>query len=161
MSQALIRARYVTLAVAVGLLGLLVWDGKRVGYEQSIKSFFADDDPAMARIAAPRPHSATTTSSSSLMTIRELFTPAGMDRVAALAKAVAPGRIDGVARVESLDAMPVFWKIDDVLIGLDKLPAFARTAAVRAMKENVGKLAGSTNPLTIGAAVRGAGRGGH
>ena len=44
----LLRARYVSFAVAaVVLLVLLVLFGKRVSYEQSIKSFFADDDPVM------------------------------------------------------------------------------------------------------------------
>ena len=154
--QALIRARFATLAVAVGLLGLLVWDGKRVGYEQSIKSFFADDDPAMALY---RRASAAFGDDNFVFLAYddpELITPAGMDRVAELARSVAPGRIDGVARVESLDAMPVLWTLDDLLIRLDSLPSFAKGALLRTIKENLGKLAGATNPLTIGAAVRGA-----
>ncbi len=156
MSQGVIRVRYVTLAIAVGLLGLLLWDGKRVGYEQSIKSFFADDDPAMALY---RRASAAFGDDNFVFLAYDdpaLFTAAGMDRVAALAKAVSPAQNGGVARVESLDAMPVLWKIDDILIGLDQLPSFARTTALRAVKDNVGKVAGSANPLTIGAVVRGA-----
>jgi predicted RND superfamily exporter protein len=152
----LIHARYFTLAAAVALLALLVWDGKRVGYEQSIKSFFADDDPAMALY---RQASAAFGDDNFVFVSyddNELFTPAGMDRVAELAKAVAPGQIHGVARVESLDAMPLLWKLDDLLIQLDRLPSFAKGALLRTIKENVGKLAGASNPLTIGAAVRGA-----
>ncbi len=53
----------------------------------------------------------------------ELLTPAGMDRVAELAEAVGPDQVDGVQRVESLDAMPLLWAIDDALLALDRLPA--------------------------------------
>src|ERR1700761_5634560 len=101
VSQALIRIRYLTLALAVGGLGLLVWDGKRVGYEQSIKSFFADDDPAMALY---RRASAAFGDDNFVFVAYDdpqLFTAAGMDRVAELAKSVAPAEIAGVARVES------------------------------------------------------------
>ena len=156
MYQALIRARFVTLAAAVGLLVLLVWDGKRVGYEQSIKSFFADDDPAMALY---RRASAAFGDDNFVFVgydDPQLFSPGGMDRVAELAKSVAPGQLDGVSRVESLDAMPVLWTLDDLLVRLDGLPAFAKGPLLRTIKENLGKLAGATNPLTIGAAVRGA-----
>jgi uncharacterized protein len=146
----------VTLALALGLLGLLVWSDRRVGYEQSIKSFFADEDPEMALY---RRASAAFGDDNFVFVAYDdpnLFTPDGMDRVAELAKAVAPGRIEGVMRVESLDAMPVLWKLDDLLVQLDKLPTFAKGPLLRTIKDNLGKLAGATNPLTIGAAVRGA-----
>jgi hypothetical protein len=44
----LLQARYAALVGAVTLLVLLMAFGGRVSYEQSIKSFFADDDPVMA-----------------------------------------------------------------------------------------------------------------
>ena len=44
----LLRSRYVTAAVTAVVLILLVLFGKTVSYEQSIGSFFADDDPYMA-----------------------------------------------------------------------------------------------------------------
>ena len=64
----------------------------------------------------------------------ELLTPAGIDRVAELAAAVAPERIEAVQRVESLDAMPLFWAVDDALLALDRLPALARNLALGAAK---------------------------
>ena len=48
MIRALLAARYVTFTAVVLLLVALAWFGKRVGYEQSINSFFAEDDPYMA-----------------------------------------------------------------------------------------------------------------
>ena len=153
MIAALIRARGITFAAAIALLVILVAQGKRVSYEQSIKSFFADDDPAMALY---RRASAAFGDDNFVFLAYDdpdLLTPAGIDRVATLAKAVAPARIDGVARVESLDAMPLLWTLDDALIALDKLP-FGREAALRVVKENLGKLSGTSSPLTIGAAVR-------
>jgi len=154
VTNALIRARLATFTAAVVLLGLLIWQDKRVGYEQSIKSFFADDDPAMALY---RRASAAFGDDNFVFVAYDdaaVLTPGGMDRVAELAAAIAPGRIDGVARVESIDAMPVLWKIDDALIGLDRMPGPLRRFALQAIKDNIGKLGGSSNPLTIGAAVR-------
>ncbi len=60
-----------------------------------------------------------------------LLTPDGMDRVARLAEAVGPAQIGGVLRVESLDAMPLLWTIDDLLLVLERLPAFWRSRALR------------------------------
>ena len=48
MIALLLRARYVVRPLVAVLLVLLVLFGKRVSYEQSIGSFFADDDPDMA-----------------------------------------------------------------------------------------------------------------
>ena len=44
----LLRSRYLTAAATAALLMVLVFFGKQVSYEQSIGSFFADDDPYMA-----------------------------------------------------------------------------------------------------------------
>ena len=52
MIRALLAARYVTFTAVVLLLGVLAWSGKRVSYEQSINSFFAEDDPYMAGLPA-------------------------------------------------------------------------------------------------------------
>ena len=44
----LLRFRYLTAALTTALLIVLVFFGKKVSYEQSIGSFFADDDPYLA-----------------------------------------------------------------------------------------------------------------
>ena len=79
-----------------------------------------------------------------------------MDRVAELAAAVGPEQITGVERVESLDAMPLLWGIDDALLALDRLPPFARNLALKAAKQSIKNLDLKTNAMTVGGAVRAA-----
>ncbi len=119
--RALLAARHVTFAIVVILLVALVWGGKRVSYEQSINSFFAEDDPAM-RVYQ---QAARTFGDDNFVFVvyddTALLTPDGLNRVSELAAAVAPDRIPGVQRVESLDAMPLLWAIDDALLAMDRL----------------------------------------
>src|SRR5262249_7594805 len=140
---------------AVLLAALAVW-GHRVGYEQSINSFFAEDDPYM-RVYQ---QAAKTFGDDNFVFLvyddPELLSPAGIDRVAELAAAVAPGRIAGVQRVESLDAMPLIWAVDDALLALDKLPAMARNLALAAARRSVANLDLKTNSMTVGGALRAA-----
>lgn len=153
----LLSVRHATLALVVLLLAYLATFGDRVSYEQSIQSFFADDDPA---ILAYQAASATFGDDNFVFLAYDdpdLLTPAGMDRVAELAAAVGPDRIDGVMRVESLDAMPLLWKIDDLLILMEKMPGFARNAALRVARESVktlDKKGGAGEAFSVGAAVR-------
>ena len=111
--------------VVVLLVALALW-GRRVSYEQSINSFFAEDDPAM-RVYQK---AARTFGDDNFVFVvyddTALVTPGGLDRVSELAAAVAPDRIPGVQHVESLDAMPLLWAIDDTLLALNRLPSFAR-----------------------------------
>ena len=72
------------------LLVLLAWTGKRVSYEQSINSFFADDDPDMA---VYQQAAATFGDDNFVFVVYDdpaLLTPAGMDRVAELADGLGP-----------------------------------------------------------------------
>jgi predicted RND superfamily exporter protein len=154
VSHFLIRIRFLSVAASLVLLVALVLSGKRVTYEQSIRSFFADDDPVMALYQRASKAFGDDNFVFVAYDDKDILTPAGIDRVAELAAVLAPGRIPGVERVESLDAMPLLWRLDDLLIQLDKLPAFARGPLLRTIKENLGKLAGASNPLTIGAAIR-------
>jgi len=152
----LLRSRFVTAAVTAVVLILLVLFGKKVSYEQSIGSFFADDDPSMAvyqRVA----HAFGDDNFVFLVyDDPELVSPGGLDRVAELAAAVKPERIPGVLRVESLDAMPLVWALDDALIELDRLPALARKVALNAAKSMIKNVDLKTNALTVSGAVRAA-----
>jgi predicted RND superfamily exporter protein len=154
--QALLKARHVSFGVTAVALVLLAIFGKRVGYEQSIKSFFADDDPNMARYQA----AAKVFGDDNFVFIAyddpALLTPEGMDRVAELVAAVGPAQINGVKRVESLDAMPLLWDIDDLLLRLDRLPAFARNLALAAARKSLKSLDPKNNAMTVGSAVRAA-----
>ena len=130
MIRVLLQARYVSFAAVAVLLGLLIAFGRRVGYEQSIQSFFAEDDPAMVAYQA----AAKAFGDDNFVFVAyddpRLLTPDGMDRVSRLARAVGPEKIGGVLRVESLDAMPLLWVIDDLLLALERMPAFLRTRAL-------------------------------
>jgi len=153
----LLRYRRVTIAAVALLLVALVAAGKRVSYEQSIKSFFADDDPA---IVDYRRASAAFGDDNFVFVAYDdpaLLTPGGMDRVAELAREVGPAHLAGVDRVESIDAMPLLWKIDDGLIEMDRLPALFRSGAKKAMERAIGnmKLSGAS-ALSVGGAVRSA-----
>ena len=64
-------------------------------------------------------------------------------------------------RVESLDAMPLLWAIDDVLIALDRLPGL-RSGTRRWPRPSraVKNVDLKTNAMTVSGAVRAAGRSG-
>jgi predicted RND superfamily exporter protein len=152
----LLQARHAAFAAVVVLLVVLLLFGKRVSYEQSIKSFFAEDDPVMATYQK----AARTFGDDNFVFIAyddpALFTAAGMDRVARLAAAVGPDQIPGVLRVESLDAMPLLWSIDETLIGLDILPAVARKFALDRARNLVRELDPKKTSMNVRGAVRAA-----
>jgi predicted RND superfamily exporter protein len=154
--RALLKARHVSFAATALALVLLALFGKPVSYEQSIKSFFAEDDPHMATYQK----AARTFGDDNFAFISyddpELLTPAGMDRVAELAAAVGPANISSVLRVESLDAMPLLWEIDRTLLNLDRMPPFVRNAALATAKKLVKNLDLKNNAMTVGGAVRAA-----
>jgi predicted RND superfamily exporter protein len=153
----LLRARYVSLAVVILTLVSLALYGRRVSYEQSIKSFFADDDPELAKYKLASDSFGDDNFVFVAYDDPALLTPRGMDRVTELSRELGPLNIEGVLRIESLDAMPVLWRIDDALIALERLPRFARDLAVNALMRGVKGADLSGSPLTIGAAVRAGG----
>ena len=153
MAHSLIRflcqARYVTFSTVVVLLVLLAWAGKRVTYDQSISSFFADDDPDMQIYQKA---AATFGDDNFAFVVYDdpaLLTPAGMDRVAELAAALGPDHVPGAERVESIDSMPQLWAIDDALLALDRLPEFARKFAKNAAKNTVKKIDLKSSSMTV------------
>ncbi len=152
--RSLLDARYVTFSAVAVLLLVLAVGGRRVGYEQSINSFFAEDDPSM-RVYQ---QAARTFGDDNFVFVvyddPDLLTPAGLDRVSELARDVAAGKIEGVQRVESLDAMPLFWAVDDALLALDRLPAMARNLAMSTAKRTIKNLDLKTNAMTVSGAVR-------
>jgi predicted RND superfamily exporter protein len=152
--RCLISARYVTFSLVVIALLALIFMGKRVSYEQSINSFFADDDPYMR---VYQEASRTFGDDNFVFLVYDdpaLLSPAGLDRVSELAASVTPSRIPGVARVESLDSMPLIWAVDDVLLALDRLPAIARRLALATAKRAIANVDMKTNAMTVAGAVR-------
>jgi uncharacterized protein len=152
----LLKARHVSFGSVVVLLVLLALFGKRVSYEQSIKSFFADDDPVMNTYQK----AAKSFGDDNFVFVSyddpALFSAGGMDRLAELAAAVGPDRVEGVLRVESLDAMPLLWVIDDILMTVARSPAIARGFVLNQAKKRVGGLDLKNNALTVAGAVRSA-----
>jgi len=154
--RALFAARYVTFTAAALLLVALAFMGKRVGYEQSIGSFFADDDPYMGVYQKAAAIFGDDNFAFLVYDDPELLTTAGMERVSELAAAVTPSKIGGVHRVESLDAMPLLWAIDDALLALDLLPAGLRNAALEVAKQAAKNVDLKSNALTVAGSVRAA-----
>ncbi len=152
----LLAARYVTFAAVAILLVLLACFGKRVSYDQSISSFFAEDDPNMLVYQ----RAARTFGDDNFVILvyddPDLLTPAGMDRVKDLATAVGPDRVPAVLKVESIDTMPVLWAIDDALLTLDRLPAVARKFALNAAKRSIKNIDMKSSSMTVAGAVRAA-----
>ena len=151
----LLRYRWAPFAVVVLILLGCVIAGKRVGYEQSIRSFFGDGDPDI--VAYSKASSAFGDDNFVFVAYDDpaLISKGGMDRVAELARLLGAKDLPGVARVESLDAMPLLWKVDDGLIEMDRLPGFLRDRARSAMRKAIGSMnLSGDSPLSVGGAIR-------
>lgn len=151
----LIKSRRVAVALTLVLLAGLLYAGKKVAYEQSIQSFFSDSDPDIVRYRRASDLFGNDNFIFVCYEDKDLLTPAGMDRVRELARRVGPKSIAGIRDVQSIDATPTFWRLDDGLLALEKLPKFLRDRAFDALKKQVGKT-GSTDSLSIGSAIRSA-----
>lgn len=119
MIDFLIRVRLVGLGLVLALMAVLLVLDRHVHYEQSIQSFFADDDPA---VVAYRDAARRFGNDQLVFLVYEdpdLISAGGMDRIADLAGRIGPDRIDGVVRVESLDAMPALWKVEENFLTLN------------------------------------------
>jgi predicted RND superfamily exporter protein len=156
VTRLLIAARYPAFLLTAIVLGLLVWADRRVQYEQSLTAFFPEGDP----IVVAYQKASDTFGSDNFVFVGyddpELLTPAGMDRLAELTAALGPARHPAVVSVESLDAAPQFWRLDDELVRIEGMPTFLRNGAVRVAKGLVQNADPAGAGLSIGAAVRGA-----
>ena len=142
MIRLLIRARFASLlAVAAALAGLIAF-GRHVQYEQSLTAFFPEGDPVV--IDYQRASALFGNDNFVFVGYDDagLITPAGLDRVAELAAALRP--IPAVVGVESLDAQPPFWTIDDGLVALEKTPRLLRDRLLGALRQNVAAVSGLT-----------------
>ncbi len=154
MFEFLFKIRNFSLLFVVLSLIVLGFYGAELKYDQSIQSFFADHDPD---IVSYRKASLSFGDDNFVFVgydDNKLLTPGGMDRVSELASQIKP--IPGVLRVESLDAMPLLWKVDDLLLGLERTPEFARRIAINTAKRSLKNFEGaSIGALSVGSAVRG------
>ncbi len=154
MIKGLIKARYATFAGIVVLAGYLVFFGERVGYEQSINSFFADNDPYMKVYQ----RAAATFGDDNFVFVvyddDDYLSPAGMERQAELVETVGPAKVAGVTRIEWLGGMPLAWAVDDALVALDRLPTIGRRLALEAAKRTVRTLDVQASGMTAAGAIR-------
>ncbi len=145
----LIRARYFTAALTAVLGLYFVWAGRHVAYEQSIKSFFASDDPAILKFE----QWARVFGYDNVLFVcyedPDQLTPAGLERVAKLAGRFAGGEADGVLEVRSLATMPPLWLLDDAIERLDQLPRLLQAPALSAAKKLAGAASGGDGGLTL------------
>ncbi len=154
--RVLLKSRTGTFGAIVVLLVVLLAYGKRVSYEQSIHSFFADDDPYMQVYQQAAKAFGDDNFVFLVYDDPELVSAKGMERVGVLAAAVAPAQVAGVERVESLDAMPLVWAVDDALLAIDRLPAAARRLALAAARRAISSVDLKTNAMTVAGAARSA-----
>ncbi len=152
MIRFLIGARFASLAAVALLLAALLATGQGVAYEQSIQSFFPEDDTAVRAYQEASRSFGNDQFVFVAYDDPDALTAAGMGRIAELAAALAPSKIDGVVRVESLDAMPVLWQLDDALLALGRLPEFLRGPALSRAKTML-KGGGAGVGPTLGGAV--------
>lgn len=164
MIALMLRARLLIFAGIVLALVLLLAFGKEVRYDQSIESFFAEDDPA---VVAYRDASGMFGNDQFVFISyhdEALLTPGGIGRVAELAGEIRSAGIEGVVSVQSLDEMPLFWKLDDSLLLLEKLPEKkrlfvpSRAEVIDLIKQGLsGEGSGQWATPTIAGAIRSAG----
>ncbi len=152
MIRTLLAARYVLFAAVLATLVGLILLGRHVRYEQSLESFFPSDDPAVLDYKK----ASALFGNDNLVFVSyddpELLTPEGLDRVSELAESLGPKAIPAVVDVQSLDRMPTFWTIDDLLITFVKLPRMMQVGFLNTAKQRMGGMA----PPTIAGAIRAA-----
>ena len=137
-SDRLISVRYLTAGLTI-LLGLLVLSaGRHAEYEQSIKSFFSEHDPAIVQFEKW----AGVFGYDNILFVcyddPNYLTPDGLNRLAALTRELKQSQIDGLTDVQSLATMPPLWSLDDAIERLEMVPALLRTPALNAAKRLAG-----------------------
>jgi predicted RND superfamily exporter protein len=148
----LIRARLLSLGAVLAALAALLILGRHVRYEQSLTSFFPDGDPTVIHYQK----ASALFGNDNFVFVGyddpDLLTPRGMARLAELAASLRPERIEAVTGVESLDAQPLFWMVDETLARVESMPAFLRERSLQALRTLV---SGGVS-ASIGSAVRNA-----
>jgi hypothetical protein len=111
LARCILRVRFLSWSVALALAAILWGTGRPVQFEQSIEGFFPPGHSALRDYRAARQAFGSDDIVFVVYDDEQLWTPAGMDRVGWLAdKLQEPGA--GVERVDSLDAMPLPWRVD-------------------------------------------------
>lgn len=157
MIRTLIAVRYVLFGSVVATLALLILFGRHVTYEQSLESFFASDDPAVIEYTK----ASKAFGNDNIVFVSyddpKLLTNEGMERLAQLAASLGHRHVEAVVDVQSLDAMPPFWDIDDRLIRIVKMSPLARSVALGGIKASLKLIGGKGSPFTVAGSIKAAG----
>lgn len=101
---------FVVGVVALGLSAIV----PPIRFDQSIEGFFPDDHEGLARYTEARKLFGEENMVFVAYEDPDLWSPEGMDRLAELAAALGEDK-EGVERVESMDAMPLPWRVDEAV----------------------------------------------
>jgi predicted RND superfamily exporter protein len=129
MAGTLIRMRFaIWIAVVAG--SCLLWRiNSSVQFDQSIEAFFPPDHPALLSYE----HAKAAFGGDDIVFVayddERLWSESGMARVHDLAQQIRQ-QVSGVQRVDSLDQMPLPWKVDSAVETLVSLPRLRRALAV-------------------------------
>lgn len=152
----LISVRYLVAVVTLLLGGLLFASGRHAEYEQSIKSFFSETDPAIIQFEKW----AECFGYDNILFVcyddPDYLTPNGMARLESLTDRLQESGISGVTGVQSLSNIPPIWLLDDALERLDKMPALLRGPALSAAKRFAGNASGSSSGLSVATLLKSA-----
>lgn len=107
------RFRWATWVV-VGLVALGLSFVPPIQFDQSIEGFFPDDHEGLAQYQKTRGLFGEENMVFVAYEDPDLWSPEGMDRLADLAAAIGKDK-DGIDRVESMDAMPLPWRVDEAV----------------------------------------------
>lgn len=151
----LITARFAVVALTVAIAAYLLAAGRHATYEQSIKSFFAEDDPAIVEFEKW----ANVFGYDNILFVcyddPQYLTPEGLVRVAELSRELKASQIDGLTEVQSLATMPPLWSLDDAIEKIDLAPKFLRGAALSAAKRLAGAIpADDSGGLTLATVMK-------
>ncbi|MCA9068274.1 MAG: hypothetical protein KDA84_05095, partial [Planctomycetaceae bacterium] len=105
------RTRYIVWVLVLAVMGWGWWTTPPVRFNQTIEGFFPPDNPALRNYQKTEQLFGGDQLVFVVYDDPELWTPEGMQRIATLTDAVKDS-VPGIARVESLDRMPVPWRVD-------------------------------------------------
>src|SRR5262245_55116883 len=128
-ARSLFRCRFA-IWIGVALVALALWFVNRpVQFDQSIEGFFPPDHPALSSYRKARDAFGGDDFVFVAYEDQQLWTPDGMARVHELARAIRQD-VSGVVRVDSIDQMPIPWRVDAAVEKLLALPAGRRALAL-------------------------------
>jgi hypothetical protein len=129
LARSLLRFRFgVWLAVAVG--AAVLWRASaRVQFDQSIEGFFPADHPALLSYQRAKQAFGGDDLVFVAYDDEQLWTGEGMGRVHEFVQKIRQN-VSGIVRVDSLDQMPLPWKVDAAVETLLGMPAYRRPLAL-------------------------------